>query len=131
MTHVKHMLYTTVPAFIISLILFLILGSGQTADADIHAVEVVGESLKKFFTISPITLIPLIVIVILLVKKRPASQSILIGGVLGMILAVFYQKFDTTLVLNSALKGFEYDFKNEFLNTLLNRGGMDSMTRTI
>ena len=29
MTHVKHMLYTTVPAFIISLILFLILGSGK------------------------------------------------------------------------------------------------------
>ena len=131
MTHVKHMLYTTVPAFIISLILFLILGSGQTADADMQAVELVGESLKKFFTISPITLIPLIVVVILLVKQRPASQSILIGGVLGMILAVFYQKFDATLVLNSALKGFEYDFKDEFLNTLLNRGGMDSMTRTI
>lgn len=131
MTHVKHMLYTTVPAFIISLILFLILGSGQSADANINSIQAVSESLDKFFTVSPITLIPLIIVVILLVNQRPASQSILIGGVLGMILAIFYQKFDASLVLNSALKGFEFDFKDEFLNTLLNRGGMDSMTRTI
>ena len=130
-THVKHMLYTTVPAVIISLIIFFILGSGQTVNADINSIKAVGDSLEKFFIISPITLIPLIVVVVLLVKQRPASQSILIGGVLGMILAIFYQKFDASLVLNSALKGFSYDFNDEFLNTLLNRGGMDSMTRTI
>ena len=84
-----------------------------------------------FYKINPITLIPLIVVVILLIKQRPASQSILIGGVLGMILAVFYQNFNITLVLRSALTGFKFNFDDKFLNTLLNRGGMDSMTRTI
>lgn len=131
MTHVKHMLYTTVPAFTISIILFLILGHNLNANVDMSVISDVGNKLKAFYKINPITLIPLIVVVILLIKQRPASQSILIGSVLGMILAVLYQKFDITLVLKSALTGFKFDFHDPFLNTLLNRGGMDCMTRTV
>lgn len=130
-THIKHMLYTTVPAFLLSLILFLILGNGLTTQANMTSIEEVGNKLATFYTINPVTLIPLIVVVILLIKQRPASQSILIGGVLGMLFAIFYQGFDVSLVLNSALTGFNYEFNDDFLNTLLNRGGMDSMTRTI
>lgn len=131
MTHVKHLLYTTVPAFILSLILFLIFGHGLNVHADIGAIEQVESQLSSFYKIHPITLMPLIVVVVLLIQQRSASQSILIGSILGMFLAVFYQNFDTKLVLKSALTGFKYQFNNTFLNTLLNRGGMDSMTRTI
>ena len=131
MTHVKHMLYTTVPAFLLTLVLFLILGHGIGVSVDIGVIQDVEDKLSRFYKINPITLIPLIVVVILLIKQRPASQSILIGGVLGMILAVFYQNFNITLVLRSALTGFKFNFDDKFLNTLLNRGGMDSMTRTI
>ena len=131
MTHVKHMLYTTVPAFVLTLILFLLLGHGVSVSVDTGVIREVEDKLSHFYKINPITLIPLIVVVILLIKQRPASQSILIGGVLGMIVAVFYQNFNITLVLKSALTGFKFNFEDKFLNTLLNRGGMDCMTRTI
>lgn len=131
MTHVKHMLYTTVPAYIVSAILFFFLGSGSIGRANVGSISEISGKLAGFFKISPLTLVPLIVVIVLLLRQRPASQAILIGGVLGMLIAVFYQKMDPALVLKSALTGFKYEFNDDFFNKLLNRGGMDSMTRTI
>lgn len=131
MTHVKHMLYTTVPSFIVSGILFFILGRGNAASFDDSVITQITGQLDSFFKISFITLIPLIVVIVLLIMQRPASQSILIGAILGMALAIFYQGFDAKMVIGSGLTGFNYEFNDEFFNKLLNRGGMDSMTRTI
>lgn len=131
MTHVKHMLYTTVPAFLVSCILFLILGRGNAGNFDDKIILDITSKLDSFFKINILTLIPLIVVIILLVKQRPASQSILIGALLGMAIAIFYQKFDAKMVIGAGLTGFKYEFNDEFFNKLLNRGGMDSMTRTI
>ena len=131
MTHIKHMLYTTVPSFIVSGILFFILGRGNAASFDDTVITQITGQLDSFFKISFITLIPLIVVIVLLIMQRPASQSILIGAILGMALAIFYQGFDAKMVIGSGLTGFNYEFNDEFFNKLLNRGGMDSMTRTI
>lgn len=131
MTHVKHMLFTTVPSFIVSGILFFILGRGNAASFDGTVITQITGQLDSFFKISFITLIPLIVVIVLLIMQRPASQSILIGAILGMALAIFYQGFDAKMVIGSGLTGFNYEFNDEFFNKLLNRGGMDSMTRTI
>lgn len=131
MTHIKHMLYTTVPSFIVSGILFFILGRGNAASFDDSVITQITGQLDSFFKISFITLIPLIVVIVLLIMQKPASQSILIGAILGMALAIFYQGFDAKMVIGSGLTGFNYEFNDEFFNKLLNRGGMDSMTRTI
>ena len=131
MTHIKHMLYTTVPSFLVSSILFFILGRGNAASFDDTVITQITGQLDSFFKISFITLIPLIVVIVLLIMQRPASQSILIGAILGMVLAIFYQGFDAKMVIGSGLTGFNYEFNDEFFNKLLNRGGMDSMTRTI
>lgn len=131
MTHVKHMLYTSVPAFVVSAILFFILGRGNSASFNDSVILDITSKLGTYFKISFITLIPLIVVIILLVLQRPASQSILIGAILGLLLAIFYQGFDPKMVIGSGLTGFSYEFNDEFFNKLLNRGGMDSMTRTI
>lgn len=131
MTHIKHMLYTTVPSFLVSAILFFILGRGNAASFDDTVITHITGQLDSFFKISFITLIPLIVVIVLLIMQRPASQSILIGAILGMALAIFYQGFDAKMVIGSGLTGFNYEFNDEFFNKLLNRGGMDSMTRTI
>ena len=131
MTHIKHMLYTTVPSFLVSAILFFILGRGNAASFDDTVITQITGQLDSFFKISFITLIPLIVVIVLLIMQRPASQSILIGAILGMALAIFYQGFDAKMVIGSGLTGFNYEFNDEFFNKLLNRGGMDSMTRTI
>lgn len=131
MTHVKHMLYTTVPAFIVSAILFFILGKGNVQSFNDSVILEITSKLSTFFKINLLTLVPLVVVIILLIKQRPASQSILIGALLGMAIAIFYQGFDVKMVIGSGLTGFKYEFNDDFFNKLLNRGGMDSMTRTI
>ncbi|MDO5718978.1 MAG: Na+/H+ antiporter NhaC [Tissierellia bacterium] len=132
MKHVKHMLYTTIPALTVSAIIFLILGFGVKIDAaNINNIAIISNDLSQYFKINPITLIPMIVVITLLIKQKPASQAILVGAALGMVFAIFYQKFDASMVLKAGLTGFNYEFDNEFLTKLLNRGGMDSMTRTI
>ena len=132
MTHIKSMLYSSVPTFIATAIIFLVLGFGDgTSAVSTDAINNIQAGLNANFKLGLIPLIPMVVVITLLLKQRPPAQSILIGGALGMLIAIAYQGMDISMVLQAALTGFDYEFSDEFLTTLLNRGGMDSMTRTI
>lgn len=132
MTHVKHMLYTTVPSYLVTAVIFLFLGfriSGTSADFGM--IEEISAGLTGNFKIGLITVIPMIVVIAMLLMKKAPAQSILTGVILGVIIAIFYQGFEPQVVFNSFYSGFSKEFDMEFLTTLLNRGGMNSMNRTV
>lgn len=131
MTHVKHMLYTTLPALIVSSIIFLFLGFKVSGTADFTLIDQISNGLSENFKLGIITVLPMIVVIIMLLKKKSPAQSILAGVILGIIIAIFYQGFDHKLVFDSFNKGFNKEFELEFLATLLNRGGMNSMNSTV
>lgn len=132
MTHAKHMLYSTVPAYIVTGIIFLFLGfkiSGTTADMGL--IEQISVGLMDNFKIGIVTVIPMAVVITMLLMKKAPAQSILTGVILGIVIAIFYQGFDPELVFKSCYSGFSKTFDMEYLTTLLNRGGMNSMNSTI
>ncbi|MEG0306803.1 MAG: Na+/H+ antiporter NhaC [Clostridium sp.] len=132
MTHVKHMLYTTVPAVIVSAIIFLFLGfKVSSTAADFTLIEQISSGLMANFNISLITLIPMVLVIAMLLMRKPPAQSILTGVIAGIVIAIFYQGFEPKLVFNSFYSGFKKEFELEFLSTLLNRGGMNSMNSTV
>lgn len=131
LTHVKHMLYTTIPALIVSTIIFLFLGFKVSGTADFTLIEQISLGLADNFKLGFVTLLPMVIVIIMLLKKKSPAQSILAGVILGILVAIFYQGFEHTLVFDSFYKGFEKEFKLEFLSTLLNRGGMNSMNSTV
>lgn len=154
--HIKHMIYTTGPSYIISAILFLIIGLGYGSEAaDQGNVNLINDILSSSFTITPwLLLIPLVVIVIV-VMKVPAIPGLFAGAVLGGIGAMISQGSTFGDVINALHYGIEIEGITEMIEgnqfyqamqftspeqqekfldkivSLVNGGGLDSMMWTI
>ncbi|PJZ00958.1 MULTISPECIES: Na+/H+ antiporter NhaC [Bacillus] len=126
--HVRAMLFLSVPAYVITAILFTITGfmyGGKNIDLD--KVEFLKSSLQHTFDIHIWMLIPAIVVIVLLAMKKPSMPVIVIGALLGAIWAVVFQGMNPADAVATAYNGFSIKTDVEFLNGLLNRGGIVGM----
>ena len=133
-THIKSMLWTVIPAFVISLILYFVLGLRYTDTSPdaLQELHNIMDTLKNTFTISPFLLIVPVLTIVLVVKKVPATIALLIGAIMGVIVAFIAQpQFNYTQVLTALASGFSGEFEVAAVGKLLNRGGITSMTSTI
>lgn len=130
--HVRHMVYTTAPSLIISLIIFAVIGLGYSGK-EINAAELqaIYDGLSKSFVINPVLLLPPVVVIILVVKKFPAIPGLFIGVLLGAILAVTVQGADFGQILSVLNDGYAGESGIQMIDDLLNRGGLQSMMYTV
>ena len=144
--HIRYMLWTTVPSFIIALILFMILGLSEQGNATVERIEQMQSLLGESFNLGWHLMIPLVVLLILAVRKMPAFPAVSIGALLGAIWAIIFQ-FDVVSGMASAddsqtigtikvvwtalFDGVNFSTPDDNLNDLLSRGGMSSMLNTI
>lgn len=130
--HIKHMLYTTVPAYILALIGFIILGNKYSnAIVDDIGVDLMLTTLNQNFTITPwLILIPILTIG-LVMKKVPALPGLFSGALLGGIAAMLIQKKALIDVMRVLQFGYKSDTGVKAIDSLLTRGGMASMLMTI
>lgn len=90
-THIRYMLYTTIPSFSIALVLFFILGLSQQSSSAIEDILPLTSELESTFNLSPwLFLVPALVIG-LIIRKVPALPAILIGALAGIVAAVIFQ----------------------------------------
>ena len=133
-SHIKSMLWTVIPAFVISLVLYFVLGmryntTSPEAMQDLHAIM---DTLKASFTISPVLLLIPVLTIVMVIKKVPATIALLAGALMGVIVAFIAQpQFTYTQVLTALASGFSGEFEVAAVGKLLNRGGISSMTSTI
>jgi len=131
-SHIRSMMYTTVPAWIVSFIAFLLIGlhyGGQAVDAR-DLVELKGH-LASEFEIGPIALLPLLVLLVLSVKRAPAEVSMLSSVLVAVVLAVVVQERTAADVLNSLNDGYKANTGVEKLDSLLSGGGVQRMMWTM
>lgn len=129
--HIKSMLYTTIPTYVISGVLFTILGLRYgSANYDPTLINETCEGIRASFNISPLTMIPVAVVIVLLMFKVDAVPAILLGGIAGLIAAIPLQGQNLVDMLGIAYNGFAIESGNELIDKLLNRGGITSMTST-
>lgn len=130
--HIRHLLYTTMPAWIISVILFFFLGLTQTSNnQNVKNIDVLQEELNQLFTISPWLLLVPVFVLGLIAMKMPAIPGLLLGALLGLAVAVIVQGASFGDMLASMIYGFSMESENEVLNTLLNNGGTEAMMNTV
>ena len=68
----------------------------------------------------------------MVIKKVPATIALLVGALMGVIVAFIAQpQFGYVEVLTALASGFKGEFEVEAIGKLLNRGGISSMTSTI
>lgn len=129
--HIKHLMWSTVPAFIVSLILYVILGH-STRTASMASIQTVTNVLEQNFTISFTALIPLALMLICAWKKIPAIMTILLS-VFVAVLMTYIQHPHTSFqkLANIIQSGFVSTTGNKQIDLLLSRGGIDSMMPTV
>ena len=131
-THIKHMVYTTTPSYIVAMIIYAVMGFTVVGDsADMETIDLYLETLSANFNISPWMLIPPICVLLMVVFKVPAIPGLIGVAVLGGIFAAIFQGAHLSEILASTYTGVSMDTGVEAINKLLNRGGLSSMLDTI
>ena len=144
-THIKYMMYTTIPSFTITLVIFLVIGfTFETSGAqDINGLL---SAISNSFNISAwLFLVPVLVIA-LIIKKIPAIPALLAGTLLGGIFAIIFQpevvisitNADSLnissaymAVINAMGSDISITTENVMINKLLSTSGMAGMLNTI
>jgi NhaC family Na+:H+ antiporter len=146
-THIRHMTWTTGPSFLIALVLYLFIGLGTEVDNDSVALQGLMTTLDASFNVTPLALIPLVVVLFLAMRKMPPLPTILFGALLGGLVAVILQPQAVLAFADSADKptalamtkgvwlaladGYVASTGVPEVDDLLTRGGMSSMLTTI
>ena len=131
--HVTAMMVTTIPSFIISLVLYGIVGAvvvnrdGYDATLAHDIQDVIADN----FYLSPWIMLPVLVVIVAAVKRIPAIPSLMLATVFGGVIAMAAQGASMAEVLNAMHYGYVADTGNRVADELLNRGGIDSMMWTI
>lgn len=128
MDHIKAMMQTTIPAAVVSVIIYLGIGifiSGDSYDAS--TVDSIMNGLKGMFHINLIPVIPIVIVIVMILMKKGTIVSMMSGTVVAILIAVIYQGYSVADMGTFLYSGFTCDTENEILISLLNRGGMTSM----
>jgi NhaC family Na+:H+ antiporter len=143
-THIRYMLYTTLPSIIITLIIFVILGWGfATGEVDTSTLSV---SIREKFNINLWLFIVPLAVILMIIKKTPPLVALFVGTLLGGVFALLFQPqlimelsrspildFSTTYktILNSITVVTQIQTTDPLLNELFSSGGMQGMMGTV
>ena len=130
--HVSSMVYTTMPALLLSLIGYYFLGRGSTGEfAGASSVSSLTSGLEASFRLGPLTLVPVLVLLVLSVKKVPAVPALGASVVVAGATARVSQGLGIARMAKIAVEGNVSATGNGFLDRLLTRGGLNSMMPTV
>jgi NhaC family Na+:H+ antiporter len=131
--HIRNMMPTTVPAMLIALVIYLVVGFFMIGDGQVsfEKINIITSTLQKSFDISPVLLIPTVLVIILAIKKMPPIPSLFIGAIAGGILAMSAQNEGLHDVFTYANSGYKIETSVAEIDSLLNRGGIQSMMWTV
>ncbi len=136
MTHVKFMLLPTGIAYGLTLIIFGILGgiyvhSGNAAD--MSAVSDMSSALASEFCLSPVLLLPPLIVILAVAFKIPAIPGITLGIIAGALLGPVFQGADCGLgvLLEAGMSGYVSDTGIEAIDSLLTTGGIENMLSSV
>ena len=140
--HIRESLWTSVPALVLSLIGFALLGRPGNFDASTSL-----SGLSQHFVITPWALSPIVLVFGLAVLRFPPFVTIFAGALFGGVLAVVFNAHQVAAFAQSTtlpaplalLKGIWSALANGYvartnepqIDQLLSRGGMESMLNTV
>lgn len=130
-THIKSLLWTDLPAWFISLIFFTLMGL-HPKPASLHAINVMFDQLQNNFWISPWTMLPVILLIILAIFKVPAIPSLGLGALSAVILGWIHNpNISINSITELIMNGFVAHTPNKNINLLLSKGGISSMLTSL
>jgi NhaC family Na+:H+ antiporter len=130
-SHVRHMVWTTLPSWSIAMLLYTGLSLGSTVTPDAGSVAAIQGAIASQFEPSVLHLVPVVLVIALVVRKVPALPSLALGAALGGVLAMGIEGASLADVLTAAMKGYKSASGDAAVDELLTRGGLESMESTV
>jgi len=143
--HIRYMMYTTIPSFVITLIIFLIIGFTYKINGQQDINELLS-AISNSFNINLWVFLAPITVLILIINKLPAIPSLFIGVILGGLFAIIFQpqlimtltntdklEFSNAYIaiINAMAIDTSITTNNENISNLLTTSGMAGMLNTI
>ncbi|MEP7706617.1 Na+/H+ antiporter NhaC [Paraglaciecola sp. 25GB23A] len=131
--HIYSMLFTTTPTFILTFLIFLVIGLNYgEQNLDLTEVTSIQLALVNNYSLTPlVTLLPLILLAVLSIRKVPAEVTMSCSIMLAVLIAIFYQAESSITVLNALWENTPEATGIPNLDALLGRGGISSMSWTL
>lgn len=129
-THIRNMMFTTVPALIITTIVFLFLPMPESAN--LSSIQEIKLALKDGFHIHWLTLLSPIAVIVCSVKRLPILPTLIIGIATGLFITALVQQETAVDVWFSVMQnGYSSTITNETVASIVNRGGLQSMMGSV
>lgn len=135
--HIKHMLYTTIPATIVSLIVYFIVGMGTSGEVGTpETVSLLQNQLDSMFNWNILLLLPVVFIIGGSLLKLPTIPTMLGTSIFSVVIGMIVQGFTLKDGFISLIQGFNVGMTgyegevSSMVTTLVNRGGVVSVTST-
>lgn len=126
--HIKNELKTAMPAFVLALIAFIFMGQASHGNVAGDDIQNIIDTLNNSYTISIVTLIPVLVLFYSAWRKIPAIPTLLMSILLSIIIRyIYYPSTSIQQIATMIQDGFVSTTGVENVDVLLTRGGMQSM----
>ena len=144
-THIRYMLYTTLPSIVITLFVFVVFGLTFSTSGEIDTSNFKNAIAEKF-NINPWLFLVPVLLVIMIIKKIPPLIALFFGSILGAFFAIIFQpallvelaggqtlnfKVAFQSILNAITIETNLSTSEKLLNELFTSGGMQGMFGTI
>lgn len=145
--HIRALMWTTIPAFAISVAVFIVMALVADVNSVAGQKDAALDAIDSAFAISAINLLPLVLLVVLCLRRIPPFLSIMAAALLGGIMAAFTQHDAIRALADDAdlsyffaavkaiyismATGYVSNTGNEQIDSLFSRGGMSSMLTTV
>ena len=144
-SHIKYMMYTTIPSFIIAIVIFFFLGFNIETSTTQNINDLLF-ALESKININYYLFIVPMVVVILIIKKTPAIPALFVGVLLGALFAIIFQpqliqeinennsldiKSYYKVIITAISSEIQITTENNLMNNLLNSNGMKGMLSTV
>lgn len=129
-THIRNMMYTTIPALVVATIFFLL--APKTNSFDLSSIHEIKLALGDGFNIHWLTLLSPLAVIGCSMKKIPILPTLVIGIVSGLLVTALVQYQTAIDVWFGAMQnGYSSTITNETVASIVNRGGLQSMMGSV
>jgi len=129
--HIKHMMWSAVPGWLLSLLVYFFIGLRyQASTVESETMTLILETLKRNFRFNVLLLLPMLLVFYMAFTKRPTIPGMLVSSLVAGVLAVIFQKASVLLVAQAVNSGYPAHTGVGVVDKLLSRGGLMSMMET-
>ena len=136
--HIRHMFWTTIPASLVGLVIWFIVGQGLTVSAE-NSVSIaqLSANLSAIYNFNLLLLLSPIIVIVGAMRRMPTVPIMLLSSVVAIVLGMGFHGFSFANGVSACVGGFKVNMVTaagavdaiaaENVVKLLTRGGISSM----